>query len=396
MRHIGVVRTLAVSLIFGITGCEKIPTWGELTGGQQPAAAPPPTTVPAVQAPPPVQVAPPAGPSPEEVIAKFKAMRPGDISDGSITALTNLNEGLDQVTEINADGSGVTKNAFGAIEKLTNLRQLRLASTKIDNEACQKIAQVTSLEVLVLNSTQVNDVGVAALSGLQNLKHLELNNCLLTPNGFAAIGQFPSLEFIAIEHTNMTNETLDLVCNAKTLKQFYMSNNSINDYGLAALKKLTALEILAINHTQVTGEGLGFAQKGGGLKSLTTLGMYTCPMSANGAKAISQFKSLERLNIGGIGLLNDEALAYMISGMKKLKYLNLSKCTSLSGQGLIGLKGNKEIEELHFDQCPGIGDAVIPFLKTLKSLKTVSLNSTAITPNGASQLRAALPDAKVY
>ncbi len=193
----------------------------------------------------------------------------------------------------------------------------------------------------------------------------------------------------------MTNEKLALVCNCKTLKEFWISRNPIDDYGLVALKKLNVLERLEVSYSQVTGAGLFEATKGGGLKSLTGLGLYSCPLNAAGAKAISMMKSLENLNLGEVHALNDEALHIMLLGMKHLKHLNLNKCSNINGQGLGALKGNKEIEDLQLTQCSGIGDGVIPFLKTLKSLKVLGCSGTAITPNGISAMKSALPDLKI-
>ncbi len=382
---------LCASLVVGLTGCGKIPTWGELTGQQQPSTA---TATPAPPPSVPVQNAAPAGPSAAEVIANFNALAPGQVSDAAISQLTSLKEGLDQVTEINADGSAVTKAAFGAIEKLTNLRQLRLNGSRVDNEACQKIAMVSSLEVLALSDTAVSDVGVAALSGLQNLKQLELTRCGLTENGFRAIGNLPSLKSISIESTNMNNRMLDLVCNARTLTQFVMTSNSIDDNGLAALGKLETLEYLEMGHTAITGTGLTSAMKGGGLKKLLYLGLYSCPISNNGAKAISSIKSLERLNFGSIGM-TDDGLKFVLAGMKNLKFLNLSKCVGINGSGLMPLQGSKSMEDLRIDQCPAIGDPVVKILKSMKNLKRVATGSTAITPRALSELQAALPDLQI-
>ena len=162
MRFPLFVATMAVVLIPVLTGCGKIPTWGELTGETPPPA--PATPIPSAAPVAPVQPAVPAGPTSSEVIAQFQSLRSAEVSDVAITRLTALKEGLDQITEINADGSGVTKDAFGAIEKLTHLRQLRLDNSRVNDEACQNISKVSSLEVIALTGTAVSDVGVAALS----------------------------------------------------------------------------------------------------------------------------------------------------------------------------------------------------------------------------------------
>lgn len=390
MRFAHVVPIIAM-IVFGLTGCGKIPTWGELTGEQKPAE---PAPAPVVVAPPPVvQTVTPTGPSPQEVIAKFKATQPSLITDQMINQLTNLTEGLDEITEINADSSAITKNAFNSIEKLTNLRQLRLNSTKVDNEACQKIAQLPSLEILFLNGTAVGDVGVAALSDMKNLKHLELSNCSLSENGFSAIGNLPSLTWLEVRFTNLDNRMLSHVCNARTLKRLGMQGNPIDDYGLAALGKLGELEYLEISETRITGAGLVTAQKG--LKSLIHLGMYRCPMDEAGALAVSHFKGLEYLNLGKIPQLDDMHLQKILSGMKNLKFLSLHECSNITGAGLQGLVGNKVIEEIILSGCPLVGDKVANGLKTFKSLKSVTLLSTSITPNAVRDLKLALPELKV-
>lgn len=393
MRGSFLLTVLSACLTAGLAGCGKIPTWGELTGQQQPQAAPTTSVQPA---PPVIPVQPaPQEPSPDEIIAKFYALQPTEVTDAAITQLTSLKEGADRITEINADNSAVTKNAFGAIERLTNLRQLRLNRTQIDDEVCQKLGNLSSLEVLALADTRVTDVGVAALSGLQNLKHLELTRCALSMNGFRAIGNLPSLKAIHIDSTNLNDAALDLVCNAKTLTELTLSRNAITDYGLMSLSKVEPLEYLEIGHTRITCEALSKVTKGGGLKNLLYLGVYACPITEKGAVAIGSIKSLERLNIGEMPHMNDIGFATITRGMKNLKYINLSRCSGIDGSGFKVLQGSKSMEVLLIDQCPKIGDPAIKILKTMKNLKQISVGATAITPRGIEELKSALPDLRV-
>ena len=384
---------LTCVVVFGLSGCGKIPTWGELTGGSKPVpeATPAPTPPPVQQ-----QVVQPPPPNPQEIVAKFKALRPSEINDASILQLTNLNDGLAEVTEINADGSAVTSAAFASISKLTNLRQLRLSSTRVNSEACLKIAELPALEVLVLSSTVVDDTGVAALSRLSNLKSLELTGCHLTRNGFNAIGAFPALQYLEIRRTNLDDAALDLICNARTLISLKLSYNPITDQGLDALGKLTSLETLEMNETAVQGWGLLHAQKKGGAKSLKNLELFKCPLNGMGAKAIGNFTSLERLELGEIPNLDDEGLMTMVKGMKNLRYLNCNKTPSLFGTlGFKALLKNKQIEELQVVECTRIGDDAVPILKQMKSLKILRVQGTSISARGMAELKLALPETKI-
>lgn len=381
-------------VIFGLNGCGKIPTWGELTGDKKDEAAPQaPATPPPVAPPPVVQKAPDAA----ELMAKLKAKPPVQVVDGDILQLTNLNEGLDVVTEINADGSNVTKDAFGSIGKLSNLRQLRLNGTKITDDVCAKIAELPLLEVLAIGNTVISDVGVVALSGLANLQQLELQNCRLSTNGFEAIGKLPSLKRIYLDRTNLDNRGMAKLCDSKSLVFIRMNDNPIDDNGLAMLKKLDSLEGLEISGcSSVNGIGLLQAQKGGGLKNLTHLAIYKTNIGPEGGLAISNFKALEHLNIGDVTRLDDVGIFNIVKGMKNLKHLNLSKSGRLNGDGLKGLKSCTQIEELYIDQCNLIGDnPAVAILSTLKTLKVLNLHGTAISPDGKSKLMAALPDTKI-
>lgn len=396
MRTPLLVACLAACLSLCITGCGKIPTWGELTGGQ-PAVQPAPAAQPVVVQPvaPVQQVVVPAKPNAAEVVGRFQALRSGEINDTELTKLLTLDEGLEQVTQIDATGSQLSSKAFGSIQKLTNLQQLRLTGTKVDNEACEKIAELPSLEVLSLTDTLVTDVGVARLSGLPNLKVLELVRCRLEENAFNAIGQFPSLKDVNVESTNMNFRDLDLLCNAKTITRLRLLRNPINDEALVALKKLQDLEELELGATQCQGWGLGNATKGGGLKHLKFLSMYACPMNAQGAKAVSAIKSLEKISLGAIGIMSDADFASIVQGMKNLKHVYIAQCTNMDGSGLAALKGCKDLEELHINQCDKMGDGVVKIVKGFKNLKVLTCSGTAITPKGIAEIKSALPDCKV-
>lgn len=394
MQKLFILPILAAAAVLGLNGCGKIPTWGELTGQTKPAEPEAPKPAPVVQAPvAPVQ---PQGPTPEQVIASFRAIPPSQMSDSALQQLTSLNEGLDQVTEINADYSKVTAAGLQSIDKLKNLTILRLDSTPVNDEACQSIGKATSIRTLNLSHTKITSVGIAALTSLVNLNHLHLDYCYLSREAFDAIGTLPSLISISLVATNVDNTGLDRICNAKTLEYLKMNDNgALDDNGLVFLKKLDHLTGLELASTGINGVGLLSAQKGGGLKSMKTLIIGRCPIGTEGGIAISGFKNLEYLSLIEISTMNDLGLKKVLSGMKHLRFLSLSKSGTLDGSGLMPLANHKELEEIHLDGCSRIGDGVVKILKTIKSLKVIGLGGTSVTANGMSVLRTELPDAKI-
>ena len=394
INRLGVMLVLALA-----TGCGKVPTWGELTG-QQPAVSPPTTPVVVQPAPSQTPVTPVQPPKPiaAEVIARFKALPPSQITDSSLAELASLTEGFENLTEINATGSPVTDGGLANLKKLPALKQLTLEGTKVGDAGAQHLAQVPALEVLVLNSTLITDSGVAALTSLPRLKRLELMKCSLTPAGFAAIGQMPALEAIVLNNTaGVTDATLHLMCDAKTLKEIHLhACGSITDQGLLALKKVKDLEVLQIGHSPVTGEGLGAVSNAGGLKNLKTLGLYATTISERGAKGINSIKSLERLILGSAGAMNDVGLTEICQGLKELRYLNVGGNKGITGigprgAGFAALKAATNLEVLVLGNT-SVNDAGLMLLKGNKKLKEVHLNHTNCTLKGIQALKKFLPD----
>ena len=122
----------AILVLALAAGCGKPPTWGELTG-QQPATPPPTTPVPVPTVPsqsPTPPVVPPKVKA-AEVIARFKTLNPYQIANETLAELASLTEGLDELTDINATGSGVTDAGLAHLAKLPALKKLDLGTTKI-------------------------------------------------------------------------------------------------------------------------------------------------------------------------------------------------------------------------------------------------------------------------
>jgi hypothetical protein len=142
--------TLAVVCL--LVGCDKIPTWSELTNQQPPAQQPQQPnaivspTVPAKMEPPAAPMQTPRERA-EEVIAKFKQLRPAEVDDAAIASLTSLEEGAELVTEINAANSGkVTDEGLANLHRLTSLKVLELTGTRVGDKGCEQIGKVPSLE----------------------------------------------------------------------------------------------------------------------------------------------------------------------------------------------------------------------------------------------------------
>lgn len=402
-------RILSLSVLFfawalAFAGCSKIPTFEEATGAAN--VAPPPVAPAAVQqeAPPrPITPAPPPvpqGPSPDEVIANFKRIRPHELEDGALQSLLKLDEGLEGITEIDASmNQKLTPNGFKNIGKLPNLLKLVLNGTRLTDEVLDHIAGIATLEELQLNNSAITGSGLTSLNRLDNLHTLELNSCNLGDLAWAAIGDIPNLKTLKVSKTGVSNDAMKFICNAKNLTSIDLEYTGVTDAGLMHLSKLNSgLERLHLTQCSVTGQGFQGLTKGKGGKSLKWLGLYADgALVPAGAKLILQFNSLEVLSFGPISGIDDQYVNQICGSLPKLKLLDLSGAGGgkLSDAAFKSVGKLKQLEEIRLGSIPGLSDATLKSLTACKELRKVSIEGR-VTEKGCHAFKELLPDCTLH
>ena len=378
-----------------LSGCGKIPTWSELTGGKKPPAATPTQPVPAAQpvpqpVPQPVAVPVPAKPSNEDVIANFKKTPPGMIDNAALAALTSLDEeGRVLITEINASGGKVTDEGLSQLNKLPSLRALELNGTAVSDAGCAAIAQVPTLEVLTLTGSRITDVGIAHLVNLPQLKTLKIEGVRLSTGGWEVIGRFPALEELVVTQSNIDDKGLEGVCECSTLHALVLQRTMVRDQGLLALRKLDRLtELNLADCPNFRGDTLGGAMKG---KSPTVLSLWRTPLNDRGARAVGKLGSVEDLVIGELTGMTDVQFGIMVKGKKKLRRLSAANNPLLTNNSLVALKELTDLEFVNVSNCPQLNDRGLVFLKRLQKLKQFRFGGTGITLAGVRMLAVDIP-----
>jgi hypothetical protein len=382
-----------------VVGCDKVPTWQEMTDPQQqqPAAQPSATTT--TFAPPPTIPIPaaavqPSKPNSAQIIAGFNSLNSTEINDHTLAEVGALTEGLETIHKIDASRSHVSDAGLAHLSRLPGLLRLDLGGTRVTSQGMQHVAKVTTLESLSLSRTSVSDAGFVSLGSLSRLTVLDLRYCMLSLNACATIGNLPLLEELNLDSASGINDAaLNLICNAGTLKRISMNYvGGISDKGLKALTKLDVLEELALAESNITGEGLANSTKLG-LKNLKKLVLNKCPISEKGAKAINQCKSLEYLNVGSIAM-DDAGFRLLTKGLTNLKHLHINNCQNLTGSGFNVLTGSPKLEILYLQQC-GIVDKSLPLLKGQKNIIKLDLLRTRVTAPAVVELKKFLPDCEI-
>ncbi|MBI1348604.1 hypothetical protein GC163_20210 [bacterium] len=390
------LATLAVLMLLA-SGC-GLPTWSELIGTSQPQQQP---VVQQPQMVPPPQVTmepppPPPPPQPQEIIDKFKSLTPIQIDDNALLSLSGLEEGLDQITELNLAGTTVTNNGIRELNKLTYLTKLDIRGSLLDKESLESVAKAESLESLYLDGTRIDDTGAAVLKSLSQLKVLHADRAILKPFSWQdLLLSHPDLEELHISDSNINDLTMASVGKLKNLKRLFVTTCQVSDDGLAQLADVDGLEELNISGCPIT--GIGFRPPGGGkgFNTLQKLTVQRCPLDERGAKALITLKELTYLNLAEMQNIQDTHFKTIVKALPKLEVVSFWSNPALTNQSLSAFNGNKVVKFLDFGNNRLIDDAGLKFLTKCSSLEKIAVLHTGCTPRGVLALREIYPNLEV-
>jgi len=161
--------------------------------------------------------------------------------DYQVGWLFGINEKLNQYDEsaFNADAIGqviVPSDTFLSLQvdfqaaasmqwltkiESTQLKQLYLGQTAINNENIQYISHLISLEVLSFSHVyeNINDLGTHHLKSLFNLRKLYLNSTDIGNITLSYLSNMPQLEYLSIGATNVTDNGLKHLYGLSSLKE---------------------------------------------------------------------------------------------------------------------------------------------------------------------------------
>lgn len=367
-------RRLLVSsvLLVMALGCEKVPTFQELTGQQQnptPNAAP--VTTPKDSQPTPAVVASkPAPIDPAKFLADLNSKRSEQINDDDLKNLANLESGREQVTFLNITRGGVSDEALQNLTKLPELTQLDLTSTNIDGHGltalrdCQKlrklkvstvvrmspqgweeISKLTQLEVLDVSQTSnISNADVAKFVALTNLRELDLSSTPITDDVFKSLAEMEKLEILKIEGDGLVKgHGLQAYTRTKpTLRELHASGTSFASGTLRHIKTISSLEFLDISGSNLLDQPFAELK---GANNLVHLKIGSNFLTNAGMQTVLSLSKLKILDLEGMQTISDPGLG-ILSKKSGLQTLNAKK-TPFTRKGIeLFQKINKNCEVL--------------------------------------------------
>lgn len=115
---------------------------------------------------------------------------------------------LTSIQRLNLDGTNIQPGEFSGLSQLVGLQSLSLARTKIVDSDLVALAKLPQLKTLSLRETSIGDEGVKQIAGLPALQNLNLSQTNITSASMAAIASIPVLRTISLDEECITQESV--------------------------------------------------------------------------------------------------------------------------------------------------------------------------------------------
>ncbi len=127
------------------------------------------------------------------------------------------------------------------------LREFFFSALKITSKDFSRIARISNLRRLTLESDTIEEEGFRRLKALNNLTELNINSRAIGDKALHYISELENLHVLRLINTNVTDTGLAYLENLDNLRSLDLSNSrNITDSGLVHLEKVTSLRRLKL------------------------------------------------------------------------------------------------------------------------------------------------------
>ncbi|MBW3597576.1 MAG: protein kinase, partial [Planctomycetes bacterium] len=186
-----------------------------------------------------------------------------------------------------------------------------------------------------------DDNDLAILRGVPDLSALDLNRSRITDAGLADIAHLTGLEYLILSYTDVTNAGLAHLREMTQMEILFFVATEVGDAGLAELRGMKQLQRVGLSSTQVTDAGI--AALAPSLAGVTWLCMCGATVTAESLPLLGKLDRLETLHLGGVPI--GDADLPQLYGMKSLKEIRLAG-TNVTDEGKAELQ--KQLPGLEF------------------------------------------------
>ena len=320
----GSVLCLPILSLVLLSGCDdlKLP----LSSDSETSTIEAPVEPTPAPKPAPAALTRPPKPTAESVLAGITAKQSMQVTDQDLQKLSEVEGGLEAVTELNLMGAKLTDTGLKAIAALPALRKLNLESGRIADAHWSGLSGAENLEWLSIPKSTINNTSMAALSTLTHLKYLDISGTRVSDLGFVHLTELTSLEELRINGLRTEGSGMEALGDKGArapLRVIHASNTTFGALGFVHVGDFDNLQELYVGSSSVTDNSLD------GLKKATTLVKVSLGgntlVTDTGLKSLRRSLDLEFLDLNGVRQISD----FTLKGFAKLKELRIndSACT---------------------------------------------------------------------
>jgi len=316
------------------------------------------------------------------------------------------------VEDLHIETSALTDEGISRITGLVNLTHLNLRQTpNMTDEGMKHFRNFPKLQYLSMLYNKIGDEGVIAVAQSHpDLRLLDVRGCEQVGNAsFEALGNLRKLKALKCRLGGFDDEGVAHLANIPTLSVVIFEDSAVGDTGIDKLAALPITELNVLRSATFSDDGMKTIAGFDKLRHLVIRGTFVMD---EGIANIAGLKNLEILDISET-FIGDDGMQHL-AGLGKLTNLDLWK-TNVTDAGLVHLQGLKNIDtlslreqrevtsdglkliahmplkSLNLEGAERVDDSAFEVLSNIKTLKSLDIRLTAITPEGYEKIKAALP-----
>ncbi|MDP4724756.1 MAG: hypothetical protein NWS47_00465 [Alphaproteobacteria bacterium] len=232
------------------------------------------------------------------------------------------------------NGDKITDTGIKHLCNLPNIYELVFDHTSITNDGLAFIAQIKTLNSLVLGECfDITRKGLSVLANLSNLTRLEFYVCGSNDNGDSLLTKLKAYIFGSADSDYSPHNDLMFLKELKNLHElcFFWTLVSDDDCKFV-ISDLNSLRVLSLNCDLISDLGVQSITK---LDNLTDLSLADSSITDKSLEYIGELKNLVSLSLSNTSVTN-LAIPYILN-MTNLKILNLTN-TRISTESIILIK----------------------------------------------------------
>ena len=279
--------------------------------------------------------------TPDAETGKWIAAQGGHFTADSAGRIVNVDLAATWITDVD----------LARIGQLEHLQKLDLSHTLITDvglEHLKKLRNVTDLNLYY--AEYFTDSGIAHLTDWKKLLNLNLHGTKVTSKVFDQLSRLTTLRLLDIGFTQIDDDGFENLAPLVKLERLVMGGNRLTGSCLSSLKILPALTDLDLGGIQWVDSGVwglplteANLQQIGALKQLKSLSLNGATVTDRGADKPGQAEA-ERKELRGLAAL---------SGLVNLERLDLSR-TPVSPANLEPLRALPKLRDIRLAMAPNI------------------------------------------